>query len=155
SALTVGSTSAAKSFKLTNSGTAPLEISSITLQGADAGDFAFAAGNGVTLLAPGASQTMSITFNPTATGSRSAAVSIVDNAPGSPHTVPLSGTGNPVLSPAVALSPTSVDFGDQSVNSTSAKLNITLTNTGNATLHVNSVALGGTDAGDFAITAGG
>jgi hypothetical protein len=44
-------------------------------------------------LATGANCTISITFRPTANGSRRASLSIADNAPGSPHTVALSGNG--------------------------------------------------------------
>src|SRR5260370_41967655 len=36
---------------------------------------------------------MSITFSPTATGTRTAALTVTDNAPGSPQTAPLTGTG--------------------------------------------------------------
>jgi hypothetical protein len=41
----------------------------------------------------GLSCTISVTFTPSATGARSASVSVADTAPGSPQTVPLSGTG--------------------------------------------------------------
>jgi hypothetical protein len=34
-----------------------------------------------------------VTFKPTAAGSRGAAVTITDNAAGSPHSITLSGTG--------------------------------------------------------------
>jgi hypothetical protein len=43
---------------------------------------------------------MSITFSPTASGTRSAALTVTDNAPGSPQTAPITGTGtgtNPPL----------------------------------------------------------
>ena len=45
-------------------------------------------------LAPGTSCDMSITFNPTASGTRTAALTVTDNAPGSPQTAPLTGTGS-------------------------------------------------------------
>jgi hypothetical protein len=45
------------------------------------------------LLAANATCTISATFTPSATGSRSATVTITDDAPGSPHALPLSGTG--------------------------------------------------------------
>jgi hypothetical protein len=37
--------------------------------------------------------TITVTFTPSATGARSATVSVVDNAGASPQTVPLAGTG--------------------------------------------------------------
>ncbi len=36
---------------------------------------------------------MSITFTPTTSGTRTATLSVTDNAPGSPQTAPLTGTG--------------------------------------------------------------
>ena len=47
-----------------------------------------------TSVAAGANCTISVTFTPTATGSRTGAVTINDNAAGSPHIVSLTGTGN-------------------------------------------------------------
>jgi hypothetical protein len=41
----------------------------------------------------GANCSISVKFAPTATGSRSASVSIADNASGSPHAIGLTGTG--------------------------------------------------------------
>jgi hypothetical protein len=84
----VGTTSAAKLVNLSNSGNAPLTITSITASG----DFA-QTNNCVSLLAARTYCTFTIKFTPTAAGTRTGAVSITDNALGSPHTVSLSGTG--------------------------------------------------------------
>jgi hypothetical protein len=92
---TVNTTSAAMTVTLTNTGTGtvPLALSTLTISG----DFAFASGttcaNGVAL-APTASCTISVTFTPTAKGSRSGKVVITDNALLSPQVISLSGTGN-------------------------------------------------------------
>jgi hypothetical protein len=92
---TINTTSAAQSVTLSNSGSAPLTITSVTLGGTNPGDFTPA--NQCPLspstLAAGASCTISATFTPTAAGSRSASLAIADNAAGSPHTIALSGTG--------------------------------------------------------------
>src|SRR5437879_547854 len=91
----VGSTSAPQTVTLTNTGTALLQINSRTIVGANASDFAFAPGTtcpiGAGNVAVGASCTTSVTFTPTATGTRSAAVNISDNVTGSPQVVPLMG----------------------------------------------------------------
>src|SRR5260370_12747132 len=91
----VNTTSASQSVTLTNSGNAPLTITSVTLGGTNPGDFTPA--NQCPLspstLAAGASCTISATFTPTAAGSRAATLTIADNASGSPHTIALSGTG--------------------------------------------------------------
>jgi hypothetical protein len=100
-------------------------------------------------VAAGANCTLSITFTPKATGSRTASVAITDNATGSPQSVSLTGTGT---APAASLSPSSLSFGNQVVSTTSAAQTITLTNTGNATLSITSLALTGSNAGDFTQT---
>jgi hypothetical protein len=88
----IGTTSAPQTVTLTNSGTAALTISGITLTGTNPGDFAKTTTCGSSLAAA-ASCAINITFTPTATGSRSATLQIADNAAGSPHSVALSGTG--------------------------------------------------------------
>jgi hypothetical protein len=84
----VGTTSAAQNFTVTNTGSAPLPISSIAING----DFAQTNACG-TSVAAGATCTISVTFTPTAAGARLAMITITDNATGSPLTVALSGTG--------------------------------------------------------------
>ena len=149
----VNTTSAAQTDTLTNSGTAPLTISSISLGGFNPGDFAQTNTCPVSpaTLAAGANCSISLTFTPTATGSRTASVSVADNASGIPHTVTLSGTGA-ALAPAVSLSRSSIGFGNQVVNTTSAPQGATLTNTGTAPLTISGVTVGGTNPADFAQT---
>jgi hypothetical protein len=90
----VGSTSAAQSVTLTNTGNATLSITSIGLAGTNSGDFSQTNTCGSSVVA-GANCSISVNFTPTAAGSRSASVSITDNASGSPQTISLSGTGVP------------------------------------------------------------
>jgi Abnormal spindle-like microcephaly-assoc'd, ASPM-SPD-2-Hydin len=147
-AVRVGTTSASQSSTLTNTGTAPLNISGIAVTGANAADF------GQTNDCPGslavnATCTITVTFSPTTTGARTASAQITDDAAGSPHSVALSGTGT---APAVTLSPAAVNFGSQRVGTTSAAQTVTLTNSGTAPLSIGSVGLTGTNAGDFAQT---
>jgi len=97
----VKTTSAAQTSTLTNSGTAALTISSISVTG----DFN-QTNNCGTSLAVGASCTISVTFTPSATGSRIGSLSIGDNSSGgSPQTASLSGTG---IDFSLSASPTSV-----------------------------------------------
>ena len=90
-----------------------------------------------------------MTFTPAASGTRTAAVTLTDNATGSPQSVSLTGTGTAAVA---SLSPTSLTFASQAVGATSAAQTITLNNTGNAALSVTSIALTGTNASDFAQT---
>jgi hypothetical protein len=84
----VGSSSSPQTVTLTNTGTAQLVISSIVTSG----DFAQFNNCGANVAA-GANCTISVTFTPTGSGSRSGLVTITDNAPGSPHVISLGGTG--------------------------------------------------------------
>lgn len=86
--------SAAQTVNLTNSGTASLSISGITIGGSNPTDFA-QTNNCPGSLNAGASCAISVTFTPASTGSYSATISVSDNASGSPQTVALSGTGTP------------------------------------------------------------
>ena len=67
----VGSTSTAQSVTLSNYGTVTLSITSIGFTGADPGDF-HQTNNCGSSITPGASCTISITFNPTQRGTRTA-----------------------------------------------------------------------------------
>lgn len=86
----VGTTSAAQTVTLTNTGDPELTIVSISVLG----DFVLGSGSTCgAQVAASASCTINIAFKPTATGNRTGTLTIDDNAPGRPHTVALSGTG--------------------------------------------------------------
>jgi hypothetical protein len=89
---TVGSTSAPQTVTLTNIGSHSLPIASIGFTGADPGDFIEHNTCGAGLHA-GASCTVTVAFKPTATGSRTASLSITYTGVDTPQTVALSGTG--------------------------------------------------------------
>jgi uncharacterized protein YdbL (DUF1318 family) len=88
----VGTTSAAQTVELTNHSSAALSITGITITGADSGDFSQINACGTSLAAE-STCAIDVTFKPSATGSRTAALSISDNGGGSPQLVALSGTG--------------------------------------------------------------
>jgi hypothetical protein len=78
-----------------------------------------------------------------------ASVTVTDNASGSPQSVALRGSGTTASAPVVSLNPTSLSFGNQQVKTTSAVRAVTLTNTGNADLTIQSIGLSGSNSGDF------
>jgi hypothetical protein len=88
----VGTTSTAQNITLTNTGNQALVNVQASLTGTDPGDFLLT-NNCSTNVAVGANCSLVVTFFPTATGTRTANVSIVSNASSSPDTVPLTGTG--------------------------------------------------------------
>jgi hypothetical protein len=136
----LGTTSPSETITLTNTGNLSLTINSITMGGTNSGDFAQT--NNCLLptntVAPnGGSCTIAATFTPTSSGTRTAAISIADNATaGSPQAVTLSGTGT---SATVGFSPSSLTFGNQTVNTSSAATAVTLTNSGTGVLTINSI----------------
>jgi hypothetical protein len=87
----VGTSSVAQNITLANIGNAMLSAPSVGFTGTNPGDFSQTntCGSGV---AAGANCTISVTFAPTAAGTRGASLSIADNASGSPQTVNLTGT---------------------------------------------------------------
>jgi hypothetical protein len=84
----ISTPSSAQTVTLTNPGTGALAVDSITVTG----DFADTDTCGSTVEA-GGNCTISVTFTPTAGGSRTGTLTISDNAAGSPQTVKLTGTG--------------------------------------------------------------
>jgi hypothetical protein len=146
----VGATGAAQTVSLTNTGNAVLNITSITLSGANATDFVQTSNCGLSVAA-GANCTISVSFTPASSGSRVAVLSVSDNAAGGSQSVSLSGTGASA-SPTVSFSPSSLTFGGEPVQMTSSVQAVTLTNTGTTTVSVSALAVTGANASDFVQT---
>jgi nucleoside-specific outer membrane channel protein Tsx len=134
-------TSGANTVVLKNTGTLTLNISSITVSG----DFAISANTCTATLAAGKKCKVQVTFTPTQLGARTGTLTFTDNAPDSPHTVPLSGTGVP----QATLTPANATYAKQKVGRTSATKTFTLTN--HQTVTLTSIAISTT--GDFAVSA--
>jgi hypothetical protein len=83
----VGKTSAGQSVTISNTGTAPATISAVSATGD------FAQTNNCGTLAVNAACTATVTFTPTAAGSRTGTLSLTSNATNSPTAVGLTGTG--------------------------------------------------------------
>jgi len=143
--------SAPQSVTLTNNQSTALTITSITISGTNASDFA-ETNNCPGSVPPGASCSVSVSFTPTATGSRTGSLAVA-NTPtaGGPLAVPLSGVGV-VAAPIVSLSANGVAFATQALGTTSAAQTVTVHNTGTAALNIQTVAIASTNSSDFAIT---
>jgi 6-phosphogluconolactonase (cycloisomerase 2 family) len=144
---TVGQPSATRIISVANTGDQTLSLSGITITGPNAPDFSQAS-TCATPLAPNANCSISISFVPSVVGSETATLNIADNAPGSPQTAPLTGTGVAARS-AVTSSPATLDFGAVALGGSVPAQTITITNSGTASLHVTGIALGGANPGDF------
>ncbi len=138
----IGQTSASKSVTLTNTGTATLNISSVTISG----DFAIKTNTCGAQVQPGAKCVVTMTFTPTAKGMRTGTLSFTDDAPGSPQTVALTGTGL-----SIALSPSPVNYGTVVVGQSST-MAVTVKNVSTATVSLTGFTITG-ETSDFSITA--
>jgi hypothetical protein len=133
-----------QSIVIANSGGASATLTSESISG----DFAIVANTCVSSLAPANtandSCTVSITFTPTASGSRAGTFTVTGSA--GTQIAQLSGTGQ---TPATdLLAPLSLNFASQAVGSTSAPLQVTLTNNGDQALQ--SIAVQSSTANFFA-----
>ncbi len=137
SSQSVGTISSAQFVTFTNTGSSTINFGTETI----VGDFTWGGlGTCGSSLAVSGSCTMSIKFKPTATGTRTGSLTVNDNASGSPQVVSLTGTGGSTTSaPAASVSPTSVNFGNQSVGTASSPQVVALTNSGTANLTVSSI----------------
>ena len=145
SSLTVG---------LSNLGNITMSLTSVAITGDSTGSFSLAT-TCSTVLAPNASCQATLSFNPTAAGLFQASLQITDNAPGSPQSLPLSGTATSPATPQpqVSLSSSNLSFASQTQGTASTPQIVTLTNSGNATLHFpSSITLSGTYAKDWSQT---
>ncbi len=143
--VTVGQTSPVLFTTLTNTGNASLTITGDSLS---AGDFNWG-GEGTcndNTLAPGASCTYSTTFTPTATGTRTATVTIYSTASDPTVTFPLSGIGRPATT--LSVSPATLALGSV-VEGTSGSATGTLTAGGS------SVTVSAVSSNNSAFTVGG
>ena len=137
----VGTTSGALAATLSNSGNAPLHVTGVTISGD------FAQTDDCSTVAIGDSCSANVTFTPTQTGLRTGTLSFADDA--GTQNVSLSGNGT---APVVNLSTTNVQFPTTLINTSSAPQNVTLTNTGNATLVISNIIIDVGNVGDFSQT---
>jgi Bacterial Ig-like domain (group 3)/Abnormal spindle-like microcephaly-assoc'd, ASPM-SPD-2-Hydin len=144
--------SAPQVLTLTNKGTGDLTGISVSLGGAAPGDFSRTTTCPATL-AVNATCSISVTFKPTVSGTRTATVSLTNNATGSPQLVPLTGTAVAATSPATAIiSVTAFAFSSTPVGTSTAPQNVILMNTGSATLSGIAISITDSNPTDFPFT---
>jgi len=142
---------ASRTYTLKNDGATPVNVVGLTVAGTNFADFAITGGTCVVgSLAAGQSCSVNLVFTPTGIGARDAALLVASDAPGAPHTAALHGTG---LAPSIsaALTSTALDFGGQRVGNVSDPLQVTMSNTGTATMHMASPSITGGDSRHFAL----
>jgi Glycosyl hydrolases family 39 len=136
----VGASSANQSFTLLNNYAQAITISSIATGLTD-----YSATSNCPMspstLASASSCTIQVAFSPTATGARVDQLTVTHDAPGSPTTSSLTGTGTAVPS-GITFSPTSLSWGNTSVGQGSTSKVVTLANSSGAALTIASIAVG-------------
>lgn len=120
---------------LTNPGNATLNITAASITGSG-----YSMTLAPTSINAGSNISFTVTFTPTSAGSAPGSISITSNAPNSPATIALSGTGT---QPQISANPTTVSFGTVTVGNSNSQP-ITLTNNGNATLTFSQITVAGT-----------
>lgn len=125
-----------QTVQISNVGQTSLNVTAISLTGSG---FSLSSISVPFLLAPGANKTLTVTFTASSTSTASATLTITSDAPSSPMTVAIQGTGE-TASAAWQMNPTSLTFGATPLNSTQA-LPATIKNTGNASVTVGSVSI--------------
>ncbi len=137
--------SASQPMTVTNTGSAPLSITSIALSGANASRFSQTNTCGAPV-AVGSTCTINVVFRPISAGYVFATLTV--NAPGITQKATVNGTG--IVS--FTLSSTSLALGNVPTNTASASQPLTVTNTGSAPLPITSIVLSGANAGEFSQT---
>jgi hypothetical protein len=132
---------------VSNTGITDLNVLAVTLGGADSAEFAIAADTGQSVLSPGASREIEITFDPSSVGAKAATLAIVSDDAAEPLvSVLLSGTG---IGKEVNVAPPSLDFGDRDIDAfISEPQGVDIQNVGTVNLTV-GFALTGPDADEF------
>lgn len=151
--VSTNTTSADQPVTLSNTGTATLNISSIVVTSPFVYDTG--ASNCGTTLNGGSSCTIEVAFSPTAPGSQTGTLTVMDNAgvgqPTLTQTTSLSGTG---LQAVANLTPGSLTFNNQLLGTSSVAQPVQLSNTGGGALSISTggITITGSNAGEFSQT---
>jgi hypothetical protein len=141
--VTQGTTSAAQTVSITNSGTAALTLSGISVSGSP-GNYATSGSCAVGVpIAPNGTCTVSVNFQPNAIASFPGSLVLASNASNGNVSVTLQGSGAAAPAPIMAVSPSTLAFGNQTLNLSSGTQFITVQNNGTAPAAISSVGLTG------------
>lgn len=135
---TVGSKTSS-TITLSNTGTADLTISLISMSGAP---FSISGVATPMVISAGQSAAMTVIYAPTAAASDIGKITINSNDPASPTAISLSGTGTSAPVGHLTLNPSNLNFGNVNVGS-NTPLTSTVTNTGQGPVRITSVFASG------------
>jgi Abnormal spindle-like microcephaly-assoc'd, ASPM-SPD-2-Hydin len=148
----INSPALTQNIVLTNSGTANLQLSAITLSGAASSAFSVLnnAGNctASSTLAPTLSCPITVAFAPTSVAIFSGQLVVTSNAvnaAGGNISFSLQGTGTAAPAAKISISSTAVAFGNQTIAGTSGAQSVTVQNSGNAAANISSITVSGSN----------
>ena len=141
-ATVIGASSSPMNVTVQNTGGAPVTLGAAMIaENGGGSDFQLGSSACGSSLPAGGSCTLPVVFAPTQAGAHAAQLQLAGSAPGSPYTVNLSGTG---LQPAaLTLSPSSLAFTGEPVNSVSEPQSLLVNNTGGAAAQLGAPAVQG------------
>ena len=147
----VGVPSAAQTFYVYSTGTAPVTIDRALVSGDFQLSYDWCSSRTITgVTIPGTAGGycyVSVTFTPTVVGARTGTLTLIDSATGTPQVLSLAGNGI-AQSGTVMLDPSALVFPAQPQGTTSSSQTVSLSNPGNTPVTVNSI----TTTGNFAET---
>lgn len=135
SSMPVGNTSNPQMLTIKNTGSAQATIQTISSNNAS---FSYSGISLPAAIGPSSSVQLAVSFDPKAPGAASGNLSISGSANNLPASVGLTGTGEAAV---ISVGPSSVNFGNETQNATSGSQSISVSNTGNASLSINSVGI--------------
>lgn len=138
-----------QTISLKNAGTASLTISQASVSGTG---FSISGLSVPAIISSGKSATFNIVFAPTAAGAVSGSVKLTSDAPNSPLSIPVSGTGV-TTTHLLGINPGSVSFGNVNVGSRGSST-VKLTNNGNSNITISSVQISGGGFGESGVSSG-
>ncbi len=131
-----------QTFKISNSGTAPIQVSGLSVT---SNEFTVTGPSVPRTILPANTLTYTLTFAPTASGSASGSLNITTDAAPKTASVALAGSGEKAFA-NLQITPTVVSFGNLALKSTSTQ-NVTLQNTGDINLSLQGVTVSGAGFG--------
>jgi uncharacterized repeat protein (TIGR01451 family) len=138
----ISSGAVTRTFTISNTGSLALTLTgspAVTITGPHAADFNVTSQPG-SPVGPDGSASFQVSFDPSATGTRSATISILnDDGDENPYTFAVQGTG---IAPEISVAPPSLAFGDQDIDAgATLSQTVVITNDGTADLTISSVSL--------------
>lgn len=143
--------SPSQTITFTNTGGAPVTINGVAMGGTNPGDFSLANGPQMFPLSLAANAAFSIDciFSPANSGLRQAQVQATIAGMVGTVNVPVSGKG---IGPKITVTPSPIVCGNLPFGQQPAPVTVTVSNAGGSVVHVNTVALSGPDAAQFALS---